>query len=309
MPFTQDIFRDSVTLVTGATGFIGSHLVARLCSLGSEVHGVARSAPNFEHNQFHPWQVDLCNYDAGRRMIKSIKPDYVFHLASHVMGAPDLSHVLPAFHNNLETTANLLTACADSGYGKNRVILTGSLVEPPPDELDTAPSSPYAAAKLASSSYARMFSALYELPTSIARVFMVYGPAQRDETKLVPYVIRNLLANQTPKITSGERLIDWIYVTDVVEGFLAIAAAAGGKGESIDLGTGKLTSTHDFVMKIVDLMDSDINPAFGSLPDRPLEPNRTANVELSYRQTGWRSNVSLDEGLRHTIAYYRELLK
>jgi len=300
-----EMFNGSVVAVTGASGFIGAHLVARLCALGAQVHGIARSTLTFEHRHLHSWSVDLGDYAKVESTIRSIRPDYVFHLASHVMGAPDLKHVLPAFHANLATTVNLLTACAETGHGTGRVVVTGSLVEPPAGELETIPSSPYAAAKWASSSYARMFHALYGLPTNIARVFMVYGPAQRDETKLVPYVVRSMLAGQVPKITSGQRQIDWINVADVVEGFLAIAAAPGIAGQSVDLGSGHTISTKDFVVQITKLMNLPLQPEFGALPDRPLEPLRTADVERSYRQTGWRPTVSLEQGLREVIAYYR----
>ncbi|MGH8509326.1 MAG: NAD-dependent epimerase/dehydratase family protein [Gammaproteobacteria bacterium] len=307
MSVSHNNFRDSVVAVTGATGFIGGHLAARLCALGAVVHGIGRSAQSFEHGQFHSWTLDLSDYKAVEGAVRSIKPDYVFHLASHVMGAPDLKHVLPAFYSNLESSVNLMTACAESGHGQNRIVFSGSLVEPSPGDLETVPSSPYAAAKWASGSYARMFHALYGLPTSIARVFMVYGPAQRDETKLVPYVVRSLLAGKAPKITSGQRLIDWIYVTDVVDGFLAIAAAKGVEGQSVDLGSGQLIATRAFVLRIAELMQAAIRPEFGALPDRPLEPVRTADIERSYQQTGWRPRVALDQGLHEVIAYYRGL--
>src|SRR5258708_4193158 len=112
-----DEFRDSVVVVTGATGFIGAHLVTRLCALGAEVHGIARSKQKFEHSRFHPRTLNLGDYPALENAVRSIKPTFVFHLASHVMGAPDLKHVLPTFHANLGSTVNLLTACAESGHG------------------------------------------------------------------------------------------------------------------------------------------------------------------------------------------------
>jgi nucleoside-diphosphate-sugar epimerase len=221
------------------------------------------------------------------------------------MGAPDLKHVLPAFQANLASSVHLLTACAEIGCGRGRVVFTGSLVEPPHGVLETVPSSPYAAAKWASSNYARMFHALYGLPTNIARVFMVYGPAQPDESKLVPYAIRTWLAGHAPNITSGQRLIDWIYVEDVIEGFLAIATTDGIEGQSVDLGSGELISTRDLILRIGELMETPIAAEFYALPDRPLEPRRVADVERSFQQVGWRPRVSLDEGLREVIAYYR----
>jgi UDP-glucose 4-epimerase len=305
MAAALDKLRDSRIVVTGATGFIGAHLTNRLCELGADVHGVARSAPKFKHDRFESHRLDVCDYAAVERQLRSLKPDYLFHLASHVMGAPDLKHVLPAFQANLASSVNLLTACAEVGCGRERIIFTGSLVEPPHGVLETVPVSPYAAAKWASSSYARMFHALYGLPTAIARVFMVYGPAQPDESKLVPYAIRSWLAGQAPKITSGQHLIDWIYVTDVVEGFLAIATAPGVEGESVDLGSGEIISTRNLVLRIGQLLQTPIAPEFNAIPDRPLERLRVADVERSFRQVGWRPRVSLDEGLREVIAYCR----
>lgn len=301
----QDRFRDAVVVVTGATGFIGSHLVVRLCHLGAEVHGIARSPSCFAHRLYHFHQTDLEDYDAAKRTLGQIRPHYVFHLASHVMGAPDLKHVIPAFRANLASSVHVLSACAENDVGNLRVVLTGSLVEPPPEQMETIPSSPYAAAKWATSSYARMFHALYGLPTNIARVFMVYGPAQRDDSKLVPYFVQSLMAGQTPKITSGKRLIDWIYVADVVDGFIAIATTPGIEGESVDLGSGELISTRDFVMKIAELMGTTLRPEVGTLPDRPMEPVFRADVERSFSQIGWRPATPLEHGLNEVIAYYR----
>ena len=78
-----------------------------------------------------------------------------------------------------------------------------------------------------------MFHALYKLPVVIARVFMVYGPAQQDLTKLVPYVILSILRGETPKISSGGRPVDWIYVSDVVDGFMALAERPGIDGPEL----------------------------------------------------------------------------
>ena len=136
----------SVALVTGGAGFIGSHLCAKLAAAGVSVHSASRR----EHPGtalFRHWSVDLADFAAVGRLLDQVRPDYVFHLASHVQGAPDLKHLLPAFHGNLETTVNLLTAVAERGC--RRFVMTGSFMEPTSTPADMTPTSPYAAAKWA----------------------------------------------------------------------------------------------------------------------------------------------------------------
>jgi UDP-glucose 4-epimerase len=234
--------------------------------------------------------------------MKTIRPDYVFHLASHVWGAPDLSQVLPTFHNNLSTTVNLLTALI--GTSCRKFIVAGSLVEPDADSGENVPSSPYAASKWASSSYVRMSHALYQFPGAIARVFMVYGPAQ-DERKLIPYVIGRVQRGERPEISSGRRLVDWVYVDDVVVGLARMALAPDVSGLTVDLGSGTLFSTAELVEKICELMGSRLRPIIGAVPDRPLEPTRVARIEETRRLLGWTPRVHLAEGLRRTIVWYR----
>lgn len=267
-------------LITGASGFIGSHLCNRLKRIGATVHGISRTlrAPVLEGVQW--WQGDLVDVEAMRRLFKEIKPDTVFHLASHVYGAPNLEHVLPAFHANLQSTVNLLTVAAEVGC--RRMVLTGSLAEPVYEQGETFPSSPYAAAKWASSAYGRMFHALYRLPVVMTRVFMVYGPAQRDLSKLIPYVTVSLLKNKSPKISSGSRMVDWVYVDDVIDGFLSVAAAPGIEGSTIDIGSGNLVAIREIVERLEKIMNTGSLASFGALPDRPMEPVRIANVTETY---------------------------
>lgn len=295
-------------MVTGASGFIGSHLCRRLIEDQAEVHAVyCTQAPAKEKSQVRWWQADLSELSAVRRLFREVQPDVIFHLASHVKGAPNLEHVLPTFHSNLESTINLLTMAAETGC--RRVVLTGSLAEPDPKNGELFPSAPYAAAKWASSGYARMFHALYQLPVVIARVFMVYGPAQQDLTKLIPYVTLSLLRGETPKITSGERLVDWVYVSDVVEGFVALGQASGIDGETLDLGSGKLVSIREIVQQLASVVDPRARMDFGALPDRPLEPTRLAQTAETSARIGWKPQVSLGEGLERTVDWYRTAME
>jgi nucleoside-diphosphate-sugar epimerase len=297
----REAFDGRTVLVTGGLGFIGSALAIRLKRAGAEIHTVSRR-PLESLGEGRHWRADLSDTDAVVRLVREVRPHFVFHLASHVMGAPDLHHVLPAFQSNLQTTVNLLSALAELGCG--RMIITGSLVVGRENGVRTIPNSPYAAAKSAASDYARMFHALYGFPVAIARVFQVYGPGQQDETKLVPYVIRCVLRGEAPKITSGKHCWDWIFVEDVVSGLMKLAVAPGVDGKSVDLGSGLVIATKELVDKICMLMKAEIQPAYGTLTDRPLEPLSVANTEESLRLIGWSPRIQLAEGLRRTIDWY-----
>lgn len=294
-------------LVTGANGFIGSHLCLRLCQEGAEVHAVYRSRRPADLGEQHWWQADLADVAEVRKIVYTVRPEVIFHLASHVKGAPDLEHVLPTFHSNLQSTVNLLTSAVESNC--RRVVLTGSLAEPEVENGETFPSAPYAAAKWASSGYARMFHALYKLPVLIARVFMVYGPGQIDLTKLIPYVILSLLQGESPKITSGDRLVDWVYVSDVIDGFLALAQQPGIEGSTIDIGSGALVSIREIVQQVTSIVGGGKGPEFGALPDRPMEPVRLAKTAETFARIGWKPQVSLRQGLERTVDWYRAQLE
>lgn len=304
---TLSLFSGQKVLVTGATGFIGSHLCRSLWENGAEVHGVSRKAHPHNERYIRWWNGDLSNTEKVRELLTTIKPDIIFHLASHVVGARNLDLILPTFSSNLHSTVNLLGVATEIGC--RRIILTGSLEEPKSDSTESIPSSPYAASKWASSAYARMFHALYKTPVVIARLFMVYGCGQQDLSKLVPYLILSLLRGQCPKLSSGKRKIDWIYVGDIVDGLLAIAQAPNIEGSTVDLGSGKLVSIRTVVKLITETVGSSIEPLFGTLPDRPLEQIRVANTMETHAAIGWKPKTSLEEGLELTVKWYKDYLK
>ena len=294
-------------LITGASGFIGSHLCRRLYKAGIELHAISRLKRPGHESKLQWWQGDLSDSVTARDLVQAVKPEVIFHLASHVMGARSLENVLPTFRGNLLSTINIMTAASEVGC--RRIVLTNSLEEPDPGDPTSIPSSPYAAAKWASSGYARMFHALYQLPVVILRLFMVYGPAQQDLGKLIPYVTLCLLRGEAPRLTSGQRDVDWIYVDDVVDGIIAAAQASNVEGKTIDIGSGELVSIRNVVEHLVRLTNPTIEPAFGVLAERPLEQVRRANVAAALAQMGWKPKTSLKEGLENTVNWFRQEAK
>ncbi len=293
--------RDTRVLVTGASGFLGTELVAALAGGGALVEAVSRRARTSGQARVRWWQADLSRAEEVERLFASAEPEVVFHLASLVSGRRDLELVAPTFEANLMTTVNLLTAA--TARRCRRVVLAGSMEEPDV-AAGEAPGSPYAVAKGAASLYARFFRALYETPVVSARIFMVYGPGQLDRTKVVPYAVLQALAGEPARLTSGARPVDWVYVGDVVEGLIRLAEAPGIEGETFDLGSGELVTVREMVGRIANALGAPA-PELGALPDRPLEPTRRARVERTTARLGWRPRVSLDEGLHRTIVWYR----
>ena len=292
-------------LVTGATGFLGSHLTRRLLENGSEVHAVSRIQRSTETTGLRWWQADVADIGAARNLLRTIRPDLVYHFAGLSTAAPDFELVLPTLQSLLVSTVNILTAARETG--RCRVVLAASLTEPEPSAAYPTPGSPYAAAKWASGAYARMFHRLYQLPVVMVRPFMTYGPAQ-DKRKVIPYVIFSFLRGEAPKLSSGNQQFDWIYIDDVVDGLLATGEVTNVEGCTIDLGSGVSVSVSKVVEHLNNFTAARVKPMFGALPDRPLEWVRVANTKEAYTRLRWRPRTPLEKGLERTVEWYRRHL-
>lgn len=287
--------------MTGASGFIGSRLCTRLVNSGAEVHGITRGSRGRDALVHRWWKGDLADPDVAKRLLTEIRPDQIVHLASCVMGSREIRMVEPTFRGEFLTTMHVLSAATELGC--ERVLIAGSMDQPRAG-TDLVPGSPYAAAKSASGLYARMFHALYDLPAVILRVFMTYGPGQRDGTKLLPYVTGCFARGESPKLTSGGRPVDWVYVDDVVEAFSLALRAPGLAGRTIDVGSGRAVPVRDVVEKVRRLMQSDVRPSYGALPDRPFESTDVADLEEAQRLLRWEPRTPLDQGLERAVAWY-----
>lgn len=269
---------------------------------GAEIHGLSRAARSGDVMVHRRWSCDLADLTTTNRLLHAISPDYLIHLAGHVTGVRDEEEVAPTFRDDLMATVNVLSAATEVGC--RRVVIAGSMDQPTFATVDSAPGSPYAAAKWAGSLYARMYHLLYGLDVVILRIFMVYGPGQRDETKLVPYVIRCLLRGEPPDLTSGRRPVDWVYVEDVAEAVALALHAPGVAGRTIDVGSGGSVEVRDIVERLVQLTDPQVRPRFGALKDRPLESTDVADLDATRAVLGWEPRTTLEQGLRQTVEWY-----
>ncbi len=290
-------------MVTGASGFIGAAVGRHLRTQGALVHGLSRRPPPPE--AVDQWSAcDIVDVSQVRSTLLAAAPEIVIHLAGTVAGAADIDLVLPNLHCNL--TGFIHVAMAAAELGCRHVVHVGSLREPD-ESLPPVPSSPYGAAKFAASAYARMFAEVFSIPITVARPMMVYGPGQGDFTKLVPYVLRRLSRGELAELSTGTQAYDWVYIDDVAEALVLIAAHGERGGRPIDIGCGILTSVREVVLGLAQRLGAEHLLRFGAIRDRPEEPTRTADVERTSELVGWRARVGLEEGLDRSVEVYRAL--
>jgi nucleoside-diphosphate-sugar epimerase len=136
---------------------------------------------------------------------------------------------------------------------------------------------------------------------------MVYGPGQNDLQKLVPYVCLRAAAGESPRLMSGGRLVDWVYIDDVVDGLLSLAAGGPEDGSYVDLGSGRLVTTGKVAEMICEIAGTGVRPELGVVPDRPMEQVRRADAEATRKAVGWEARNGLAQGLERTYHWYRNL--
>jgi len=289
-------------LVTGATGFIGGHVSELLHHLGADVHAVTRrpDAVTAFDTPIRWHHADLVDRAATAAAVDEAQPDVIVHLASLVKGSRDPELLVPMFAANTASAVHLLDAARSAGV--QRVLLAGSLEEP--DDPSQLAASPYALSKAAAHLYGDYYQATTSVEVVNLQIFMVYGPAQLDEKKLIPYVIHSLQAEESPSLSSGARKVDWVYVGDVAEGIARCCAIGEQPQYPVPLGTGKLSTVREVVEQVIELAGSGVVPTFGGMADRAREVEKVADVDATREMLGWAPTVDLTEGLSATLTWY-----
>jgi nucleoside-diphosphate-sugar epimerase len=296
---------DRTVLITGGTGFLGQRLTRRLTELGARVTVALCDQDDSARITALPPEADrrdgdVRNYGQVRQLVEAVAPDFVFHLAAVGVNDPFIAEET-ALRVNVRGTLNTLRAVQRAGAAHvQRVVVAGTSYEyGKTGELD--PGNVYAASKVAAWAFCRMYYRAHGTPVVVARPFNVYGPGQAQQA-LIPAAIRAALSGHAFPTTPGEQRRDFIYVDDVVNGFLVIAATAGIEGESLDLGTGHATTVRDVVDRIFALCGGAGRPKIGALPYRPgIVWESVADAARTERLTGWQARTGLEEGLKLTI--------
>ncbi|GIX45243.1 MAG: SDR family NAD(P)-dependent oxidoreductase [Candidatus Hydrogenedentota bacterium] len=306
-------------LVTGAGGFIGSHLVERLLDLGADVtafvrynaagsRGLLDRLPLQDQERVRIVVGDLCEPDALDDAMRD--QEIVFHLAAII--AIPFSYLRPAqvIENNVRSTLNVLQAARR--FGIQRIVHTSSSevygtarVAPIDEDHPLQAQSPYAASKIACDKIAQSFHLSYDLPVVTLRPFNTYGPRQSARA-IVPTIITQALTSKRVYLGAMHPTRDLTFVSDTVEGFIRIAEAPNVEGRTYHIGTGIEISVGELADRIVRLIGSNIPILFDPTRIRPpaSEVARLiCDASRARRDLGWEPKVSLDEGLQRTIEW------
>jgi UDP-glucose 4-epimerase len=300
-------------LVTGASGFVGAAVVRLAAARGLEV--IAAVGPESRLDRLAPVacdvavvRADVTDAVAVAAAVASARPDACVHVAAAgaVVREDDVDLLLAT---NALAPARLARALADSGCA--RLVTAGSSSEygTVPGTMDEAaacdPDDPYGVTKLAGGLLARVVARRHGIESAHLRLFSVYGPGE-DPRRLVPSVIRNLLAGRPVDLTPGEQVRDFVYVDDVAEALLDAALRPGVDGLTANVGTGVQTTVRDLCLKVADLTGGHDLLRFAAVPYRVGERFAwRAATEHAATELGWRARTTLDEGLRLTVAAER----
>jgi UDP-glucose 4-epimerase len=290
-------------LVTGASGFLGSALLPGLARAGAEVTAITRRpVPAPESCDLQ--QVDLSDRIAIGAAFDRAKPEIIVHLAGHVDTRRDPALLPSTFAANVVATFNVLHAAW--AHGCERVLLTSSA-----EAVLSADArlTPYGVSKAAMEMYGRAFNALCDVPVVCLRPFLTYGPGQARQ-KLIPYTILSFLNGQSPTILNGGKVVDLIYVDDVVDGLVraCIVNSATVAGDAIDLGTGRPTTIRNVVMALGRLVGSSTEVVFSEHPTEEWRviAGTLADVRQGRAALGWEPRWTLEDGLVNTVRWYTQ---
>ncbi|MBV9124985.1 MAG: NAD-dependent epimerase/dehydratase family protein [Planctomycetes bacterium] len=322
----MSFWKNKTTFVTGATGFVGAHVARALVEQGARVVCLQRDAVRSNsldifdlRTRLTVIQGQLEDFALMERIINEYEVDAVFHLAAQALvGAANRSPI-STFESNIRGTYSLLEACrrgdtikrvvvasSDKAYGTHEKL-------PYTEDYSLNGLYPYDASKVCTDVLARSFAHTYGTPIVVTRFANIYGPGDMNMSRIIPGTIVSVLKGDDPIIRSdGTPKRDFMYVDDVARAYLMLGERIDdAKGDAFNFGSGSPVQMLDLVRRIISLAGEE-----GSVePNILLKTKIAGEIDEQYlgadkaeRVFGWRAEVDLDEGLKRSIAWYRDNL-
>jgi CDP-glucose 4,6-dehydratase len=322
---SQSFWLDRPVLVTGCTGVLGSWLTIALVDAGAAVIGLIRDEVPFSHlcrsgyqDRIRAVRGDVTNYELVERVLNEYEIETVFHLAAQTIVPIANRAPLSTFETNIKGTWTLLEA-ARRAPRTGRIIVASSdkaygVHEELPYTEDAAllGCHPYDVSKACADRIARTYAVTYELPVAVTRCANLYGGGDLNWSRLIPGTIRCVLRGRPPVIRSDGTLIrDYLYIPDAVVGYLRLAECLDRPhvaGEAFNFGMNDPKSVLEVVQTIIDVSDQPslepqvLGEAKNEIQAQYLDSSKAKRV------LDWTPQYSMQEGLRETLAWYREFL-
>lgn len=327
----DSFWKGKKVLVTGANGFLGSHLSAGLLKRGSRVIGVIKENPRHSYLNSYLSQTknkkikiiksDIVDFEAMIGIFKKHKPDICLHVAAQpIVGLANKSPIA-TFETNIKGTWNILeasrifatkavvVASSDKAYGEHKRL-------PYTEEAALLALHPYDASKSCTDILTRVYAHTYGLNSAVTRCANIYGPGDFNFSRIIPDTMRSAIMDKNPVIRSdGTPLRDYIYIDDVVDAYLVLAKKLYYKkvnsGEAFNFGSCRPISVLSLVRKILSIANKPyLQPVILSKTKIKGEIDRQylSSCKAS-RKLGWKSSVSIDAGLSKTHHWYANYLK
>jgi NAD dependent epimerase/dehydratase len=322
----SETIADRTVFVTGADGFIGSHLVEMLVTAGARVRamvfynswneiGWLRDIPASTRARVEIHTGDIRDIERVRQGVAGC--EYVFHLSSLIAIPYSYDASRSYVDTNIVGALNVLVACRESSALVRLVHVSTSEVYgtaqqiPIPESHPLVGQSPYAATKIAADKLAESFHRSFDLPVVIARPFNTYGPRQTARA-VIPTIAAQLLAGaDVLKLGSLEPTRDFNYVTDTAAGMLALGLCREAEGQVVNIGSGEEWSIKQTAELLCDILHRSVTLETDAARIRPgssevqrLRADNRRIVDL----TGWRSQVAFRDGLEHTVRWIKQNL-
>jgi dTDP-glucose 4,6-dehydratase len=308
-------------LITGASGFIGSHTVESALDRGYSVRVFLRyNSTGYVGNlrflgkklkEIEIYWGDIRDYTSVLRAVKGV--DYVIHLAAQISVPYSFQNPIDFAMNNVVGTTNILKASVECGISKFVYTSTSEIFggsdEPLNEDSLRIPKSPYSASKVGADAMVKSFFYTYDLNTLILRPFNTFGPRQSIRA-LIPWIIYQGLRSEKVKLGNLEPKRDFTYVKDTVEGLLLALEKETEGGNEINLGTGRSFSVMEVVEVVSKVLGKNLKVEVEEKLKRPKKAevfNLIADNSKAKRVLGWEPKWSFEEGVRETVEYVRSL--
>jgi UDP-glucose 4-epimerase len=301
-------------LVTGASGFLGSHLVRKLVHEGHQVLAAVRSSSDLwrlkdVHDRISFVFAPLKDVRSCRSEILTFRPEVTFHFAWTGGNSSKYANDCEQVFENVPGSLDLAQIVAEAGC--STLIYAGSSLEYgkfqiPARETDLpAPTNLYGAAKYGTEILLQGLCSASGIRFCGVRVFWTYGHMD-DPSRMIPSVIASLLAGKSPSLTEGKQLWDFLFIEDAIRALLLLALTRDAEG-IFNLGSGMPVAVRTVVELIKDSIDASPAVQFGAVPYGPHQVmHLEADISRLKMATGWTPQVRIEEGIRRTVGWYKE---